>query len=239
MAILPPISRSLSSHSHIVFDGKYLFGRKYCLLAILDALTKQPIICTVVKAENRKHLLPWLLSLKENGLNPKAVTTDGKQTAIYAFQELWHGITTQRCLFHIQLQVRAWVREKPKYTSTKALLSLVNSIDSINSGMQARLFEQQFTTLNKIHVDELNSFDHTHPIQSDALRAYSLVKYALKDCFHYLSDPKIAKTTSALEGYFKQIQRIKGFDHNGLSREHLFNFIAWKIYYSNHKKHII
>lgn len=230
----PTIKNDLSQFTHIVFDGKYLFGREYCLLVILDALTKQPIAGTVVKAENKKNLLPWLKLLKDHGLSPKAVTTDGKQAAVYAFRELWSSIIIQRCLFHIKLQVRAWLRENPRYASTKALLLLVGSVCNITSPSQARLFTQQYSTLIYIHRSELSGFDPTHPIQSDALRAYSLIKYALKDCFHYLSDTKIATTTSALEGYFKQIQRIKGFDHNGLTQEHLFSFIAWKIHYNKH-----
>jgi len=233
LATAVPARTNLAQFTHIIFDGKYLFGRKFCLLVILDAITNQPIAGTVVKAENRKHTIPWLQLLKDQGLNPIAVTTDGKQTAIRAFGELWPAVITQRCLFHIKLQVEAWVREKPRYESARALLPLTGAICSVASTAQADIFKQRFNILYKNYKCELESFDSTHPVQGDTIRAYSMVRNALDHCFHYLDDSQISKTTSSLEGYFKQIQRIRGFGHNGLTQEHLFHFIEWKIYYDN------
>lgn len=233
LATTPPIKTNLALFTHIIFDGKYLFGRKFCLLVILDALSHRPIAGTVVKAENRKHLLPWLQLLKNQGLSPVAVTTDGKQTAIYAFKDLWPDVITQRCLFHIKLQVEAWLREKPRYASTRALLSLTGVICNIENIAQANTFKKNYSALEDVHQKEIEGFDRTHPVQGDAIRSFSLVTLALCNCFHYLNDPRIAKTTSSLEGYFKQVQRIRGFSHNGLTQEHLFHFIAWKLYYDN------
>lgn len=197
----------------------------------MDAETNKPVAGIVTKAENQINIMPWLLSLERRGLRPMSVTTDGKQTAITAFRRVWPNITTQRCLFHIKLQTRAWVRAKPRYDSSRDILILANQICSIKTLAQVEKFNGSYLGLKNKHKDELAGFKPEHPIQSDTLKAYCLLKNAITHCFYYLEDPKIASTTSALEGYFKQIQNIKGFQHCGLSEEHLFKFIAWKLYF--------
>ena len=177
-------------------------------------------------------MMTWLHSLKDQGLNPKAVTTDGRQTAIKAFCSVWPGIITQRCLFHIKLQTIAWIRAKPVYDSSKAILFLVNKIDWVKTPEHVKEFHEMYFKLVEAHKEELNNFNPTHPVQADTLRAYSLVRYALPHCFHYLDDKFIASTTGAIEGYFKQIQRIKGFDHCGLTEKHLINFLKWRLYFN-------
>lgn len=226
-----PPDCDLAGYSHVLMDGKFLFGRRFCLAIILDAVTHKPVAGTIVKAESKRHLLPWFKQLKEQGFHPRCVTTDGNQSIISAFTDAWPGIITQRCLFHIRLQVGAWARAKPRYESTRGLLYLLETLSDISTKGKADAFCRQFLVLADRYAQELNGFDAAHPVEGDAIRAYSLVENALSHCFHYLDDPKIAPTTSALEGYIKQIQRVKGFDHNGLTMEHLFSFIAWKLHY--------
>lgn len=229
----PPKKEDFNRIKYIVFDGKYLFGRKYCLLTIINSETHKPISGIVAKAENQRNMIPWLQSLKTQGLDPIAVTTDGKHTAITAFKKIWPRIITQRCLFHIKLQIQAWVRFKPRYDSSKAILNLVSCIDRVKNKIQIKDFQSAYLKLTKIHKYELSNFDIKHPIQSDTLRAYSLLKNAIPHCFYYLDNSMISSTSSVVEGYFKQIQRIKGFDHCGLTEKHLINFLAWRLYFDS------
>ncbi len=64
-----PVSNNinLSKYQYLIFDGKYLFGRKYCLIVLMDALTNIPIASKIVKSETRKYIEPWLKQLKEKG----------------------------------------------------------------------------------------------------------------------------------------------------------------------------
>lgn len=231
LALTPPQNKDFTTIKHLIFDGKYLFGRKFCLLVIMDTQTNKPIAGFIAKAESKVHIIPWLLSLKEQGLKPIAVTTDGKQTAIAAFKQVWPGIITQRCLFHIKLQTRAWIRAKPKHESSRDLMKFVAKIDQVKSLSMVQDYKKRYLDLTIKHKAELEKFNPGHPIESDILRAFSLLKYALPHCFYYLEDPRISATSNALEGYFKQIQNIRGFMHCGLTEEHLFNFIKWKLYY--------
>lgn len=232
-----PVPTNLEHVTHVIFDAKFLFGRKYCLLVLLDAETNQPVAGTIASGETRPCITTWLESLRQSGLNPTAVTTDGHQAGIYSFKRLWPDIAMQRCLFHVRMQCEAWCRSNPKYDSAKALKQLCVAVCRIRDVQAADAFSRAYYELKNTYRDELSKLDSTHPIQSDILKAYQLLNNALGSCFHYIEDPKIAKTTSALEGYFKHIQRIKGFQHNGLTEKHLFQFLAWKIYYDTQKKH--
>lgn len=219
--------------SNVIFDGKFLFGRRCLLVVLMDAKRRKPVAATIAKAESKRYILPWLGKLKSQGFSPRSVTTDGNAGVISSFRQLWPDVVMQRCLFHIRLQVTSWMRRKPRYACTRDLLSFIAAITNIDSKQQAQAFIDGFEDLVQKHRQELATLDPAHPVQGDAIRAFSLVSHALDGCFCYLDDPDIASTTSALEGYFKQIQRIKGFNHNGLTKEHLFQFLAWRIYFDS------
>jgi hypothetical protein len=231
LALDPPERTDFAGVANVIFDGKFLFGRRCLLLVVMDADTNKPVAATTAKAESTRYVLPWLDELKSLGFSPRSVTTDGNAGVIGSFEYLWPDITMQRCLFHIRTQVTAWMRRKPRYACTKALLCFIASVTKIKTRPEAQAFKDGFRSLLARHKEELASFDPSHPVQGDAIRAYSLVSHALDQCFCYLDNPEVVSTTSALEGYFKQIQRIKGFDHNGLTEEHLFKFLAWRIYF--------
>lgn len=118
----------LSKYKYLIFDGKYLFGRKFSLLMIFDALDNKPIICHIGKAENKKHILPFLRRVKKQGLNPKVVTLDGLRASIFSFKEVWPNILIQRCIFHIKLQINAWTRIPPRTKLGHQLSRLANSL---------------------------------------------------------------------------------------------------------------
>ena len=232
-----PAAPHLERVSHVLFDAKFLFGRKFCLLVILDGITNRPVAGKVVTGETRACITPWLYELRAAGLRPVAVTTDGRQAGLYAFAEVWPEIVVQRCLFHIRMQVESWARAKPKYAAANAIKQLCCQLCFIGTSTQAAAFQAAYWHLRATHQTELERLNSAHPVEGDLVRAYQLMRYALPNCFHYLGDPNIARTTSPLEGYFKQVQRVRGFQHNGLTEEHLFQFLAWKLYFDGLKTH--
>lgn len=228
---------NITEVTHVLFDAKFLFSRQYCLLVVFDAITNRPIAGKVVAGETKRCITPWLEELRVAGLHPVAVTTDGRQAGIYAFLHVWPDITIQRCLFHIRMQTESWCRAKPKYAGAIELKKLCETLCSITTTTQAKHFQRSYEDIRKTHALELRALSSSHPVEGDLIRAYQLIKYALPNCFHYLHDARIARTTSPLEGYFKQIQKIRGFTHNGLTEEHLFQFLAWRLYFDSIKKH--
>lgn len=219
----------MSDYKYIAFDGKFLFGRKYSLLVVYDVLTNKPIASTVASGENRASIVPWLRKLKTQGLEPIAVTTDGLRAGVYSFRTVWPDILTQRCLFHVKLQITAWARIPPRTELGKDLTEYVNQLFYVTDQDKADRFYLGYQDIVKRHQGTIQNLDRNRTLDRDLLRAVSVIQYALPSLFHYINDPNIAKTTSGLEGYFKQIQNIRGFRHNGLTEEHLFDFLKWKI----------
>lgn len=230
LAIQPKINDDLSSHKYLLFDGKYLFGRKYSLCILFDAKTSKPIDGIVFKSESYKYIYPWLLKLKLRGLDPVAVTTDGLYTAIRAFKDVFPGIATQRCLFHIELQVSMWLRFKPKLEVAKQLKALMPMLRSLYSNQQAVKFKKSYLILRDHYAKDISLLDRKSPVQDDIAKCFVLIDKALEYMFYFIDDSQVARTTSALEGYNKKIQDIRGFRHNGLTQEHLIQFIQHKIH---------
>ena len=248
----PNYNLDLSKYKYVSFDGKYLFGRKYSLILIFDVLKNKPIVGKVVKSETRKHIEPFLRDLKNSDFNPEVVTTDGLYTVLKAFKTVYPNIINQRCLFHIKLQVNMWLRRPPRTEIGKELSKLVAKLLFVDNNEKKLEFindfykikSKYFSLINLIKEKKtkqnfykeiyLSSSDITRiktSIERDLLKSIILIENALPNLFHYLGDKKISKTTSQLEGYFKQIQRIRGFQHCGLTKQHLFDFIKWKIYF--------
>lgn len=225
-----PPPHGLETVKYLIFDAKYLFGRERCLVVLMDAVTRTPIAGKVIRSETSAHIVPWLIMLRDAGLQPTAVTTDGRQTAIAAFRIVWPNIANQRCLFHIRMQVESWCRFRPRYASAGELKNHIASICSITSIIDVKIFQETYMDIATRHQLELTALDSTHPVEGDIIRAFTLVRLAMPHCFLYLDDGNIARTTSCLEGYFKQVQYVRGFQRNGLTKEHLQQFLAWKIY---------
>ena len=61
------------------------------------------------------------------------------------------------------------------------------------------------------------------------------LKRALPNMFHYLDNPRIPKTTNALESFFGHLKQNVSL-HRGLSKEHYRNYIKWYLFYKSNEK---
>ncbi len=57
-------------------------------------------------------------------------------------------------------------------------------------------------------------------------RAYVHIKKALPDMVHYLDNPRIPKTTNALESFFGHLKENITL-HRGMSYQHYQNYVKW------------
>lgn len=236
----PPINiEALKKAKYIAFDGKFLFKRKASLVIIYDCETQKPILSKLIKSESKKYILPWLKQLKELGLNPIAVTTDGLEGSINSFRQVFGDIETQRCLFHIKLQVNMWVRRPARTDLGKDLSKLANWVTNIQSSEQTKKFYETFDSIlekYKEEVEILKERKTKNNLARDMFKAITLIENGKEYFFKYLQNDGISKTTSGLEGYNKQVQRIRAFQHSGLSRVHQLQFYKWKILMGYYKK---
>jgi transposase-like protein len=214
-----------------VFDGKFLFGRKYTLGILYDATTDKPITACVMKSECYKYIHPWLQDLKSNGLNPISITLDGNKGSCKAFSDAFDGIRIQRCLFHVCMQLGMWLRHKPKILLAIELKNILDMLNSAYTKEQLQLFLHAYTKLKTDRAEDLKCLDTKDKVESDLAKCFSLLDNSLKYLDPFLIDGNIARTTSPLEGYNKKIQDIRGFRHNGLTKDHLVKFIIHKIHH--------
>ena len=66
-------------------------------------------------------------------------------------------------------------------------------------------------------------------------KSFIHIKRALPDMFHYLDNPKIPKTTNALESFFGHLKQNISI-HRGLSKEHYKNYIKWYLFLKSNEK---
>jgi len=219
---------AIASCEYAALDGKFLFGRKYTVLILFNTKTNKPVASKVVKGETKQEITAFLRELKAAGLNPIAITTDGKGTVSRCCREIFPSILTQRCLFHIVLQINAWVRIPPRTSLGWQLHNLVSELMLVETPEQAERFWTNYERLKTENATEIVRMKRNPAarIDYDTAKCFSLLDHARPDMFLFIGDRNIAKTTSGLEGFNKQIQNIRGFSHNGLTKEHLDKFIV-------------
>jgi hypothetical protein len=79
-------------------------GRFAPLLAT-DPIRDLPVAFGLVGANDRDHLRRFLQDLKNRGLVPRAVVTDGSNLYPALLAELWPGAEHQSCVFHILKEI--------------------------------------------------------------------------------------------------------------------------------------
>jgi hypothetical protein len=73
---------------------------RFTLLLATDPLADLPVAFAVVGKNDQDHMRRWLGDLKNWGLNPKTVVTDGSNLYPSVLAELWPEADHQLCIFH-------------------------------------------------------------------------------------------------------------------------------------------
>ena len=80
--------------------GELHLGR-FTLLLATDPLADLPVAFALVEANDQDHMRRFLQNLKNGGLNPQVVVTDGSNLYPAVLAELWSDADHQRCVFHV------------------------------------------------------------------------------------------------------------------------------------------
>lgn len=226
----PPIPQIRENNDcHLMIDGTY-FGN-VCLLNYFDNDLKYLQYFEIVKDENYLDFKLGLELLKKAGLNIRSITSDGDRALIMAINEVFPGITHQRCIIHVQRMALAYLTRKPKYPAGKDLKNIVLDLHRISS------HEEKFAWVNRYKNWEAQYHDflseRTEFLLDKRLykhfgirQAKAQISNTLSHLFHYLDDSKIPKSNNGLEcrfSYLKNNLRI----HRGLSKEHRKSFLLW------------
>lgn len=93
----------------------------------------------------------------------------------------------------------------------------------------------EWCTKYKDYLDEKTFKEDSHRewyTHKMVRRAYVHIKKALPDMFHYLDNPRIPKTTNALESFFGHLKENITL-HRGMSYKHYQNYVKWYLYFRN------
>jgi transposase-like protein len=98
----------MSEHRHKVlelFSGTLCVDElhlgRFTLLLATDPLSDLPVAFALVDKNDQDHMRRFLLNLKNWGLNPDVVVTDGSNLYPAVLTELWSDADHQLCVFHV------------------------------------------------------------------------------------------------------------------------------------------
>lgn len=86
----------------------------YTLLLATDPLADVPVAFALVSHNDQQHMRRFLKNLKEWGLLPQVVVTDGSNLYPAVLAELWPQAEHQLCVFHVLQDVNAEILEAVK-----------------------------------------------------------------------------------------------------------------------------
>ena len=215
---------------HFILDGTFLH-RPQTLITLMDG-EQNEVICGgyPVSESSEGQLTAFLRPLKDKGLHPRSFTVDGNPNVTRVLRKLWPGVRVQRCLIHIQRQGLSWCRTSPKTPYARKLRQLFLRVTRIRTLVERERFLQDVRQWEQAYFALMHR-PEAGKVFSDIKRAWSMLRRALPDMFHYLDDPLIPISTNALEGYFS---RLKGHyrRHRGLTPQKRNNYFQWYFYFS-------
>jgi len=226
----PPIPKfKANDNCHLLVDGTYISN--FCIINYFDSDLKHLQYYEIVKDENYQDFKVELKLLKDAGLNIVSITSDGDRGLIMAVREVLPGIKHQRCLIHVQRMSLLYLTRYPKTNAGKDLRSIILTLHEIfnfeDKNNWIKNFKEwefkyrEFLSERSSDIYESKLYRHY-----DVRRVRTLINNTLPNLFHYLSDPKIQKSTNGLEcrfSYLKNNLRI----HRGLSNQHRRSFVLW------------
>lgn len=199
---------------------------------LMDAQDQKIIAHLYVKKESFQEAYPWFISLQQQGLNPKFITTDGEHSILRAMRLVWPRAKLQRCLYHLQHEGMRWLRTYPKTEAGKALRMILSKLCWIKTVKEKDAFIEEYRFWIKQYRGYVSSLPRTTVASKDLRRTMVLINNALPDMFYYLEDKQVHATTNALEGFHSRL-KADYRRHRGLNKEHRIQYINWYCYFEN------
>lgn len=214
--------------ANVILDTTY-FGRHFGVMVLYDAISKQALSVTEVKAETNALYHQAAQELRDKGILIQSIICDGKAGLLQSFSDL----PVQLCQFHQVKTVNRYLTNSPKTEAGKALREIALLIKgSSRTGFEKLLadwLEVHQTYLNERTVNpETGKTFYTHK----RLRsAYFSLKRNMDWLFAFECYPELSipKTTNLLEGCFGDMKRLLRC-HSGMKKENKIRFI--KDYFS-------
>lgn len=234
---------------HIMIDGYWLPKMKNSdtwlyeskiLLLYYDYIYERVIWFSIRDGEKKEYIVEDLRFLRDSMkyTHILSCTCDGWVSIIAWLRAIYPWCIIQRCLVHIERQVRTHISKNPKNKTWKELSKIMNY--SILS--DAKVFPKVWEDWKIQHRDFINEktkkldwwWNYTH---SRLRRAIRHIENALPYMFQSdkYSMPNIASTSNKIEWYFWVFAEEWIKEHKWLSPKRLLSFTALWIYLRNKK----
>jgi len=237
----PPVFAVPQKESvHIIIDGTY-FTRDICLVVYRNSEIKCTQLYRLSDNERYEEIKEDLENLRALNIRIESITCDGHPAILKAIKKVFKkDIVVQRCLVHIQRMSRIWLTKTPQSITAQELRKLTQKIHLIKTHEQKlywlrALYDWDVT--HQLFINEksfnpiTNRIWYTHKM---IRRVRHLLIRAFPDMFHFIDNPKIHKSTNALESFFGHLKDNLSI-HRGLTPKHRRCFIQWYLYLRNKK----
>lgn len=138
-------------YDEVQLDGTYL-ADGWCLLLAIDGASSQVI---AIQWCDQEKTAAWT-ALLERIPAPRVVVIDGGQGLASALAACWPDTLIQRCLVHVQRNVRTHVTTRPRTEAGKGLRKLALALTRITSRAQAAEWTAALNAWHQQHRDYLN-----------------------------------------------------------------------------------
>ncbi|MBI5538892.1 MAG: transposase [Bacteroidia bacterium] len=227
-----------SDKCYLVIDGTHI-KNNFCVLNYLDSGLKYLQYYRTVERENYYDYTTDLEFLKQIGIIPFSITSDGQRGLLKAVRDVFPSVVHQRCIIHIQRMSLIYLTRNPKTGAGITLRYWVKKLHKIDNHDKRDYWIRQFdgwcrkySSFLKEKSESLSGRKwYTHKLLR---RTRSLIKNALPNMFHYLDNPHIPKSTNCLETRFSYLKNNLKI-HRGLSKKSRQNFILWYNYFKYNK----
>lgn len=246
--VQPEITVTGEIYDEIQIDGIYLSSKWCCLIAITGGKVIAWQWCDREKAVAWKALL-------EKIPPPRVVVTDGGSGLLSAVAQAWPQTRIQRCLVHVQRNVRIQLTTNPRTDAGKSLWALARSLTRVASADEAVKWLQNLNQWHQVHGHLTRQRTYLQQVKGNQVapawvragqrwwythdrlrRAYRLLaKLSQRDhLFTYLNpdvaDMNIASTTNQIEGGINAGLRDLLRRHRGMTVAHQRRAIEWWLF---------
>jgi hypothetical protein len=224
----PTLGPITTTHRQVLVDGIWI-GSWCLLIAVTETLQ---VLAWQWSA--RESTAAWA-ALLERIPAPTVVVCDGGTGLASAVRQAWPNTKTQRCLFHVQMNIRRHLTFRPRTDAGRRLLALSLQLSKVREKedviawrLKLEAWWQAYGHLTKEISTDGRSKWFTH----DRLRkAWQLLSRLSQDgtLFTFVSHGN-ARTTSPLEGGINNGIRTVLRQHRGMSEEHMKRAAEWFLY---------
>ena len=223
--IEPRLGPASTTHHQILIDGVWV-GSWCLLIAVTETLE---VLAWQWCA--RESTAAWT-ALLERLPAPAVVVCDGGAGIASAVHRVWPATRTQRCLFHVQMNIRRHLTLNPRTDAGRRLLGLSRELSTVRDKDAVIAWRLKLEAWWQAHghLTKERSYDgHRYWFTHDRLRkAWQLLAKLSRDgtLFTYVSCGN-ARTTSPLEGGINNGIRTVLRNHRGMSEAHMKRAAEW------------